>query len=227
MPLFQLNRDIVFPDPEFAEPDGLLAIGGDLTMPRLIAAYRCGIFPWYSAGDPILWWSPDPRLVLFPSRFHLPRRLARTIRKQLFKVTADTAFTEVITACGSLREESGGGTWITDAMKTAYIHLHEKGFAHSVECWFEGELAGGLYGVCLDRIFFGESMFTRTTDASKVALAALVRQAEKIGIQAIDCQMTTAHLLRFGSQELNRQEFKQLLHQCIQRIAPQKKWQLD
>ena len=226
MPLFQLSADIVFPPPELAEPDGLLAIGGDLSVPRLIAAYQQGIFPWYSEGEPLLWWSPVPRLILFPEQFHLPRRLARTIRQQVFTVTADTAFADVITACASLRQESGEGTWITDAMQNAYITLHEKGFAHSIECWRDGALAGGLYGVCLDRIFFGESMFTRVTDASKVALAALVRQAEKIGIQAIDCQMTTAHLLRFGSRELNRQEFQKLVHQYIENIVPQKKWLL-
>ena len=227
MPLFQLGRDMTFPPPELAEPDGLLAIGGDLSVPRLVAAYQQGIFPWYSEGEPILWWSPVPRLVLFPEQFHLPRRLARTIRQQVFTVTADTVFSDVITACSSPRRESGEGTWITDAMKKAYIHLHERGFAHSVECWRDGELAGGLYGVCLDRIFFGESMFTRTTDASKVALAALVRQTTKIDIQAIDCQMTTTHLLRFGSRELNRQEFQKLLNQCIEHIAPQEKWRLD
>jgi len=226
MPLFQLGLDIVFPSPALAEPDGLLAIGGDLSAPRLIAAYQQGIFPWYSEGEPILWWSPAPRLVLFPREFHLPRRLARTIRKQVFTVTADTAFADVITACSSLRKESGEGTWITDAMKTAYIHLYETGFAHSVECWRDGELAGGLYGVCLDQLFFGESMFSRKTDASKVALAALVRQAGKIGIQAIDCQMTTAHLLRFGSRALNRREFQELLDQSVQQITPQNKWRL-
>jgi len=226
MPLFQLGPDIVFPSPTLAEPDGLLAIGGDLSAPRLIAAYQQGIFPWYSEGEPILWWSPAPRLILFPGEFHLPRRLARTIRKQIFTVTADTAFADVITACGSLRKESGEDTWITKAMKTAYIHLYETGFAHSVECWHDGELVGGLYGVCLDRLFFGESMFTRKTDASKVALTTLVRQAEKIGIQAIDCQMTTAHLLRFGSRELNRQEFQELLNQLVQQITPQNKWRL-
>ena len=227
MPLFQLGRDVAFPPPELAESDGLLAIGGDLSAQRLIAAYHQGIFPWYSEGEPILWWSPVPRLVLFPEQFHLPRRLARTIRQQVFTVTADTAFVDVITACASLRKESGEGTWITDAMKKAYINLYEKGFAHSIECWRDRELAGGLYGVCLDRIFFGESMFTRTADASKVALAALVRQAKKIGIKAIDCQMTTAHLLRFGSLELNRPEFQELVNQYIENIVPQKKWLLD
>jgi len=226
MPVFQLTNDIIFPAPNFAEPDGLLAIGGDLSAPRLITAYRQGIFPWFSEGDPILWWSPAPRLVLFPEQFHLPRRLGRTIRKQLFQVSTDTAFADVISSCASLRKESGEGTWITEEMKDAYIHLFELGFAHSVECWLEGELAGGLYGVCLDRIFFGESMFSRKTDASKIALATLARYAEKIGIRAIDCQMSTAHLLRFGSREIEREEFQEILERFIQTIVPQKKWRL-
>jgi len=226
MPVFQLTNDIIFPAPDFAEPDGLLAIGGDLSAPRLITAYRQGIFPWFSEGDPILWWSPAPRLVLFPEQFHLPRRLGRTIRKQLFQVSADTAFADVISSCASLRKESGEGTWITQVMKDAYIHLFELGFAHSVECWLEGELAGGLYGVCLDRVFFGESMFSRKTDASKIALATLARYAEEIGIRAIDCQMSTAHLLRFGSREIEREEFQEILERFIQTIVPQKKWRL-
>ncbi len=226
MPVFQLTNEIIFPPADFAEPDGLLAIGGDLSAPRLITAYRQGIFPWYSEGDPILWWSPAPRLVLLPEQFHLPRRLGRTIRKQVFKVSADTAFADVISNCASLRRESGEETWITEEMIHAYIHLFELGFAHSVECWYEGELAGGLYGVCLDRIFFGESMFSRKRDASKVALATLVRFAEEIGIRAIDCQMSTAHLLRFGSREMERQEFQEILDQFIQTIAAQKKWRL-
>jgi leucyl/phenylalanyl-tRNA--protein transferase len=227
MPVFQLTNDIIFPAPDFAEPDGLLAIGGDLSAPRLITAYRQGIFPWYSEGDPILWWSPAPRMVLLPEQFHLPRRLARTIRKQVFQVSADTAFADVISSCGSLRKESGEGTWITKEMKDAYIHLFELGFAHSVECWFEGELAGGLYGVCLDRVFFGESMFSRKTDASKIGLATLVRYAQEVGIRAIDCQMSTAHLLRFGSREIEREEFQDILERFIQTIVPQKKWRLQ
>lgn len=224
MPVFQLPEEIIFPPPELAEPDGLLAVGGDLLPARLLTAYEQGIFPWYSGKEPILWWSPSPRLVLLPEEFHLPKRLARTIRQQVFQVSADTAFAEVIAACAAVRQESG--TWITPEMQQAYIRLHELGFAHSVECRQEGELVGGLYGVCLDRMFFGESMFSRRTDASKVALAALVSQAEQRGIQAIDCQMTTAHLLRFGSRELNRQEFQDLLDRLIRRIEPQASWQL-
>lgn len=225
MPVFRLEKnELSFPPPELAEPDGLLAVGGDLSPARLLAAYQQGIFPWYSGKEPILWWSPVPRLVLLPKEFHLPKRLARTIRQQLFQVSADTAFAEVITACAALRAATG--TWITQEMQQAYIRLHELGFAHSIECRFEGQLVGGLYGLCLDKMFFGESMFSRKTDASKVALSALVSHAEKIGIQAIDCQMTTAHLLRFGSRELNRQDFSELLDQLIRRIEPQEQWRL-
>ena len=226
MPVFQLPRENIFPDPQFAEPDGLLAVGGDLTPARLLAAYQQGIFPWYSEGDPILWWSPVPRLVLLPEEFHLPKRLARTIRKKVFEVRADTAFAEVISFCAAVRQENGEGTWITEEMRNAYIQLHELGFAHSLEAWCEGELVGGLYGLCLDRVFFGESMFSRRSDASKVALAALIRNAEQLDIRLIDCQMTTSHLLRFGSREMNREEFEDLLEQFVQQIIPQKPWQL-
>ncbi len=225
MPVFRLSKEIVFPATDLAEPDGLLAVGGDLSPARLLCAYEQGIFPWYSGKEPILWWSPVPRLVLLPEEFHLPKRLARTIRQQVFEVTADTAFAEVIGACAAMRQESG--TWITSEMQAAYIRLHELGFAHSIECRRDGLLVGGLYGICLDRFFFGESMFSRQSNASKVALVALVKHAQQTGIQAIDCQMTTSHLLRFGSRELDRQEFQTLLDQYIQRIQPQAKWLLS
>ncbi|WP_417913525.1 leucyl/phenylalanyl-tRNA--protein transferase [Candidatus Electronema sp. JM] len=225
MPVFRLNRELVFPPPELAEPDGLLAVGGDLSPQRLLAAYQQGIFPWYSGDEPILWWSLSPRLVLFPEEFHLPRSLARTIKRGIYQVSADTAFAEVIAACAAVRQESG--TWINQDMQAAYIRLHELGFAHSVECRFEGELVGGLYGLCLDRMFFGESMFALRDDASKVAVAALVSHARSSGIQAIDCQMTTAHMLRFGSRELDRQAFQELLEQLVQRIQPQERWRLQ
>ncbi len=225
MPVFRLEKnELFFPPPELAEPDGLLAVGGDLSPARILAAYQQGIFPWYSGKEPILWWSLSPRLVLFPDEFHLPRSLAKTIRRGIYQVSADTAFAEVITACAAVRAKTG--TWITPEMQQAYIRLHELGFAHSVECRFEGELVGGLYGICLDKMFFGESMFSRKTDASKVALAALVNHVQRLGIQAIDCQMTTDHLLRFGSRELNRQDFFELLDQLIRRIEPQEQWRL-
>jgi leucyl/phenylalanyl-tRNA--protein transferase len=227
MPVFQLSSNILFPSPELAEPDGLLALGGDLSPERLLAAYRQGIFPWYSESEPILWWSPSPRLVLLPELFHLPKRLARTIRQQRFQITTDTAFDKTITACGVLREQSGQGTWITPAMREAYISLHELGFAHSVECWQDGKLAGGLYGVQLDQMFFGESMFSCIRDASKVALATLVQNAESLDIRAIDCQMTTNHLLGFGAQEMSRQEFQDILDQFIQSISSVQTWTID
>lgn len=226
MPVFRLTNQPIFPAPELAEPDGLLAIGGDLSPVRLLIAYSQGIFPWFSEGDPILWWSPSPRLVLFPEEYHLPKRLRRTIDAETFTVTADTAFAQVVSGCASASDRLEHGTWITREMHQAYCRLHELGFAHSIECWREGELAGGLYGVCLDRIFFGESMFTRITDASKVALAALVRQARRLGIALIDCQMTTEHLLRFGARELSREQFMAQLDEHIDSCLPQKKWRL-
>ena len=224
MPVFQLPRDIVFPDPDFAEPDGLLAIGGDLSPERLLAAYRLGIFPWYSEGEPILWWSPAPRLVLIPEEFHCPKRLARTIRQGVFTVTMDTDFAGVIDHCAKIRITSGEGTWITSAMKSAYIGLHGRGYAHSVECYLEGRLVGGLYGVCIDRIFFGESMFSLVSNASKVALAALVRQCVIRKIKIIDCQITTAHLLKLGAKEVSRARFQTFLQTCIDEGMPQEPW---
>ncbi len=227
MPIFRLPDEYIFPDTQLAEPDGLLAVGGDLEPARLLAAYQQGIFPWYSEGEPLLWWSPVPRLILLPEEFHLPKRLARTLRKKVFEVRVDTAFAEVISSCAAIRRENEEGTWITEEMQRAYIHFHELGFAHSVESWCEGELVGGLYGICLDRIFFGESMFSRKSDASKVAFATLMSHAEQLNIRVVDCQMTTQHLLRFGSREVNREEFDDLLEQFIQKIVPQQSWQLD
>ncbi len=227
MPVFRLIDAPIFPDPDFAEPDGLLAIGGDLSPARLIMAYTQGIFPWFSGGDPILWWSPTPRLVLFPDEFHLPKRLRRTIAAGTFTVTADTAFATVIAACATSSGRLEQGTWITAEMQQAYCRLHELGFAHSIECWQDDQLAGGLYGVCLDQIFFGESMFTKVTDASKVALAVLVRQAAHLNLAMIDCQMTTEHLLRFGTRELPRDMFQAQLNAHISSCLPQKKWLLQ
>jgi leucyl/phenylalanyl-tRNA---protein transferase len=226
MPVFRLDNKPIFPAPELADPDGLLAIGGDLDPIRLLVAYSQGIFPWFSAGDPILWWSPTPRLVLFPEEFHLPKRLKRTLGAGIFVVTADTAFAEVMTGCATASGRLEQGTWITPEMQQAYDRLHDLGFAHSIECWRDGQLVGGLYGVCLDQIFFGESMFTRVTDASKVALAALVQQARRLGIAMIDCQMTTKHLLRFGAREISRELLQTLLDEHIDSCLPQKKWRL-
>lgn len=221
---FKLNAEIIFPSPLLADEDGLLAFGGDLRPERLIAAYRYGIFPWYSQGDPILWWFSHPRLVLFLNMFTISRRLARDIRKQRFTVTFDRDFSLVMRSCGQVRVEKGEATWISPDMHEAYCRLHELGYAHSVECWQGETLAGGLYGVALGRIFFGESMFTRVNNGSKVALAALVDRLRAAGYQLIDCQMTTRHLLSFGAQEISGTEFLGLLNSFIQTTVPDGKW---
>lgn len=203
-----------FPPVEHAvrEPNGLLAAGGDLAPARLINAYRSGIFPWYNEGQPILWWSPDPRAVLFPSRLKVSRSLRKTLKKGGFKVTLDTAFRQVVQACAAPRTE-GGGTWITDEMLEAYCRLHELGIAHSVEAWRGDELVGGLYGVAIGRVFFGESMFSRVTDASKVAFVHLVRQLERWGYAVIDCQVGSGHLQSLGAEDISRADFNTLLQQ--------------
>jgi len=188
------------------EPEGLLAAGGDLSIERLLAAYRRGIFPWYSAGQPVLWWSPNPREVLEPGEFKCSRSLAKTLRNRGFEVTFDRDFAAVVTACAARREHSAG-TWITPEMHTAYCRLHERGHAHSIEVRLEGQLVGGLYGVLMGQIFFGESMFSRERDSSKVALARLVEKATVAGLQLIDCQLPTPHLRSLGSKPLSRAEF--------------------
>ncbi|MEO8223438.1 MAG: leucyl/phenylalanyl-tRNA--protein transferase [Gammaproteobacteria bacterium] len=196
-----------FPDADgaTAPPDGLLAIGGDLSPERLLAAYRRGIFPWYEAGQPILWWSPDPRAVLLPSKLHVSRSLRRTLRNGRFTVSVDQAFAAVIDNCAATRATTG--TWITTEMRAAYLRLHELGHAHSIETWHGAELVGGLYGLAVGRIFFGESMFSRATDASKVALVRLARLAESRDIRLIDCQVANAHLESLGSDLVPRAGF--------------------
>lgn len=205
-----------FPPLETAlrEPNGLLAVGGDLSPRRMLAAYSQGIFPWYSTGDPILWWSPDPRMVLFPDELKVSRSLAKTLRNKAYEVRFDTAFDEVITACAAPRADEAG-TWIVPEMQTAYRRLHELGYAHSVETWMDGELAGGLYGVALGRVFYGESMFTRVRDASKIALVHLVRRLQAAGYGMIDCQMETAHLASLGARPIPRAEFARRLRELI------------
>lgn len=216
MAIFQLNDTCIFPNPELAEKNGLLAIGGDLSVKRLLSAYSQGIFPWYSEGDPPLWWSTNPRLVLFPDEFHVSRRLLRTLRNTDFQTSINRDFAAVIHSCADVRMKSHEGTWLNSAMQEAYIELHHAGYAHSVECWLHDELVGGLYGVQLGGIFFGESMFTRKSDASKVALVTLVSHVQKQNIQVIDCQMTTEHLLSFGAREISGSTFRHLLDKHIQ-----------
>ena len=216
MPVYQLAAEHYgFPDPSQAEPDGLLAVGGDLSPKRLVAAYAQGIFPWYSGKSPILWWSPDPRCVLFLDKFHLPRSLARLIRKNIFQCTLNQNFEGVVEGCaGGARAKEG--TWLTPEMRAAYLRLHRLGLAHSVEAWHNGELAGGLYGVALGRVFFGESMFRRVPDASKVALAFLVQTLQERGTVFIDCQQVTENLLRFGAEPLPRKIFLEILGQGLE-----------
>jgi leucyl/phenylalanyl-tRNA---protein transferase len=201
-----------FPDPAGAatEPDGLLAVGGDLSPARLLAAYGRGIFPWYEAGQPIPWWSPDPRAVLRPGQLHISRSLRRTLRSSRYQVSVDLAFGDVIDACAGARASTG--TWITPPMRSAYADLHQLGHAHSVETWRGSELVGGLYGIALGGIFFGESMFSLATDASKVALVRLVRLVESRGLQLIDCQVATGHLASLGSELMPRGEFLRHVH---------------
>ena len=194
------------------EPDGLLAVGGCLSTQRIMSAYTQGIFPWYSNADPILWWSPDPRLIIFPEKLHISKSLQKTLRKQTFQVTFDTVFTQVIKACAAPRSDESG-TWLLAEMQQAYSRLHNEGHAHSIEAWYKDELVGGLYGIAVGQVFFGESMFHRKTDASKVAFVTLIQQLSKWGYQLIDCQVHTQHLVSLGAEEISRTHFSSLLQQ--------------
>ncbi len=201
-----------FPDVSEAleEPNGLLAVGGELSAECLLHAYRRGIFPWYGEAQPVLWWSPDPRMVLFPRELHVSRSLRKTLRRHPYRITMDRCFAEVVAACAAPRRDEAG-TWITPEMAAAYRHLHELGFAHSVEAWRDGRLVGGLYGVAIGRVFFGESMFHRERDASKVAFVWLVRSLQARGFGLVDCQVATPHLARLGAREIPRARFIALL----------------
>ena len=211
MPVYWLPQDPVFPDPRKDGVEDLVAVGGDLGSRRLVQAYRQGIFPWYERGSPILWWSPDPRLILEPERLHVPRRMRRLLRRGEFTLSLDLDFEGVISSCASVHLRRAMGTWILPEMITAYCRLHEQGHTHSVEVWREGELVGGIYGVALKRAFFGESMFHRETNASKVALIALMRVLHRKGFHFLDCQQTTRHLLQFGAREVSRGRFLDML----------------
>lgn len=224
MTIYRLIEDLIFPAPDDAEPDGLLAVGGDLSTRRLLLAYSMGIFPWYADGQPILWWSPDPRLVLELKEFHISRRLRQTLRRGTFQVTFDQDFGGVIRACAAVERPGQDGTWITAAMEQAYIELHELGFAHSVESWIEDELVGGIYGVSLGRAFFGESMFSRATNASKVALATLVERLSAWDFHFLDAQVTTPHMLSLGAKEISRSMFLANLEQALQTSTRRGSW---
>jgi leucyl/phenylalanyl-tRNA--protein transferase len=208
------------------EPNGLLAAGGGLAPERLLAAYRLGIFPWYSGNQPVLWWSPDPRMVLFPAEFRMPRSLGKRLRRHDYEIRIDSAFTEVMHGC-ALPRSDGAGTWITQDMIDAYYRLHQLGYAHSIETWIDGKLAGGLYGMAIGRAFFGESMFARVSDASKIAFAHLVHQLARWQFGMIDCQMNTAHLARFGAREIPRTEFSQNLTELVNYPSTTISWQFE
>ena len=220
-----MERDTPFPPIHTAlrHPNGLLAAGGDLSAERLLEGYRLGIFPWFSEGDPILWWSPDPRMVLFPDELRISRSFAKVLRNRSYETRFDFAFDEVMAGCAAPRKGEAG-TWITDGMPEAYRELHRLGYAHSVETRIDGALAGGLYGVALGGVFFGESMFSFARDASKIALAALVAHLRSAGFGLIDCQMRTRHLERLGAREIPRRRFSRLLSELIHYPRPPGSW---
>ena len=225
-----LEHDEPFPPLERAlkQPNGLLAAGADLSPERLLAAYRRGIFPWYAEGEPLLWWSPDPRMALFPSELKISRSLAKTLRNREYEVRFDSAFEAVMQGCATRGAHAaaspGAATWITAEMCAAYQRLHELGYAHSAETWIDGKLAGGLYGVALGRMFYGESMFTRERDASKIAMVHLVRRLERRGYGMIDCQMHTQHLASLGARAIPREDFSLRLRELVDCAVTPAKW---
>lgn len=213
-------------DQALDHPDGLLAAGGTLSMKRLVDAYRHGIFPWFNEGDPVLWWSPDPRTVLVPSRLHISHSLKKRLKKNNFLLTIDAAFGKVLDGCAAPRAQDSG-TWLTGQMRRAYTSLHVAGLAHSVEVWMDGELAGGIYGVAIGRMFFGESMFSRSTDASKVALTVLIRQLARWSFELVDCQLATTHLQSLGAREIPRSEFLRHVDRLSKLEPIASPWTLD
>ncbi len=227
MPVYRLGAPLVFPPPEAAEPGGLLAVGGDLSPERLLLAYARGIFPWYEEGLPILWHSPDPRMVLRPAELRVGRSLRKVLKRAPFGLSLDRGFETVIGACAGRERPGQAGTWITEEMLAAYVHLHELGYAHSVEAWRAGELVGGLYGVSLGHAFFGESMFAEESDASKVAFVHLVQQLVRWGFDLIDCQVHTEHLERFGAAEWPRVRFLEALAESLEADTRRGAWRFD
>ena len=226
MPVYQLDERIAFPRPELADEDGLLAIGGDLRPERLLLAYAHGIFPWYSEGVPILWHSPDPRMVLEIGTVHVSRSLRKAIRRGTYEITLDTAFRTVVEQCSTVDRPGQGGTWITKDMTEAYSQLHDLGFAHSAEAWRDGGLVGGVYGVSLGSLFFGESMFALEPNASKVAFVALAEQLADWGVELIDCQVHTDHLHRFGAVMWPRDRYLEFLADGVVKPTLRGAWRM-
>ena len=227
MPVYYLGQRLIFPSPDEAEPGGVLAIGGDLEPERLLLAYASGIFPWYSEGEPILWFSPDPRMILRPSALRVSRSLQKFMRRTQIELRLDTAFEEVIRGCGAAPRPDGGGTWITDDMIRAYTRLHALGYAHSAESWQDGRLVAGIYGVSLGGCFFAESMYTLVPNASKTALVALVKQLEAWDYDLIDCQVYTENLARFGAAGWARRRFLRALDRSLVKITRRGRWTFD
>ena len=215
MPICLLSDELIFPDVTHATDEGILALGGDLRPERLLLAYSSGIFPWYSVGEPIIWWSPDPRFVLFPNELKVSRSMSKILKQGVFSITFDKSFERVIAGCKRMKRKGQRGTWITPEMQNAYIRLFQLGFAHSVEAWKDGELVGGLYGISLGKVFFGESMFSLVSNASKACLITLVEQLSKLGFELIDSQVYTKHLETLGAREISRSEYLILLKNLL------------
>jgi leucyl/phenylalanyl-tRNA--protein transferase len=224
MPIYALNKEPIFPDPNLADESGLLAVGGDLSVDRLVQAYSNGIFPWYSQGEPILWWSPDPRMVLFPENFKISKSLKQTLKNKSFEVKFDTNFREVIKRCAEVPRRGQPGTWITKEMSNAYQNLFKEGIAHSVETYQNGNLVGGLYGLSLGAVFFGESMFQTERDASKVALYHLVKKVTQWNFLMIDAQVETDHMKSLGAINIERKEFLMILEKALNHPTIKGKW---
>ncbi len=224
MPVFLLNDEFVFPPVELADESGVIAIGGDLKPERLLLAYKSGIFPWFNENEPILWWSPDPRFVLFPENLHVSKSMRKVLKKQLFEIRYDSAFREVMSSCRKFRLENDDGTWITEEMIEAYYDLYKLGFAHSVEAWQDGRLVGGLYGICLGKCFFGESMFSLVENASKACLIQLSHDLEKLGFLFIDSQVYTKHLESLGAIDISRAEYLKLLEKGLKSETLKGNW---
>lgn len=227
MTVYRLGQQLVFPDPAESEPDGLLAVGGDLSPARLLLAYSQGVFPWYAEGLPILWYSPDPRAAFHPESLHVPTSLRKRMRRKEYEIRLDTAFGDVVRRCAEVKRPEGEGTWITRDMRCAYEHLHVLGFAHSAEAWYEGRLVGGLYGVSLGAAFFGESMFADRSDASKVAFVTLVQQLVAWGFDLVDCQVSSHHLRRFGAADWPRDRFLKALRRSLEQTSRRGRWTLE
>ena len=225
MPVYQLPEEPIFPDPSEATEDGLLAVGGDLSPQRLVAAYASGIFPWYNSDDPILWWSPDPRMIIYPEKLKVSKSLKRNLRKSNYEIRVDTDFAQVIENCKKVKRKGEDGTWISNEMFEAYVELHKIGIAHSIEVWDGNDLVGGLYGLSIGKAFYGESMFQKRSDASKIAFFHLCEYAKVLNFEFIDCQIANDHLISLGAEDIPREYFLEMLNRAVQHETSQGSWE--